>query len=419
MGPGSRLSPVPLQARPPSQFRTAAGTGASRRPRSRVHRQQREFASLFLAFVHRQPDGERSPASRLGFKRDGAAVALYHHRVHNCQSLARAFAYRFSGKEGIEYVLLDGDRNAAPRIAYANLREAPIAAGADLDGAAGARFLHHIGNRMGGVDNEIQDHLVELSGDSGHRRQVRIQVGGEVGDVLPFISRDQGHIFDRAVDVNRHFDYRAGMRKLAHRTNDPGDLLDSFPQLANGLREGVEQVARIVRAMREFSHPGPVIKMPVDINRAIENMALVSRNEWKYVADLTTDLDPDLPPVPGIAGEFNQVILNLIVNAAHAIADVVKESGARGSIQIRTRCDGRFAEIRVSDTGCGIPVAIQQNIFDPFFTTKPVGKGTGQGLAIVHSVVVQRHRGAIALESEPGRGTTFTIRLPVDESEEQ
>jgi len=196
-------------------------------------------------------------------------------------------------------------------------------------------------------------------------------------------------------------------------------LKDEIPKAIRQLREGVEQVARIVRAMREFSHPGPVIKMPVDINRAIENMALVSRNEWKYVADLTTDLDPDLPPVPGIAGEFNQVILNLIVNAAHAIADVVKESGARGSIQIRTRCDGRFAEIRVSDTGCGIPVAIQQNIFDPFFTTKPVGKGTGQGLAIVHSVVVQRHRGAIALESEPGRGTTFTIRLPVDESEEQ
>jgi signal transduction histidine kinase len=166
--------------------------------------------------------------------------------------------------------------------------------------------------------------------------------------------------------------------------------------------------------MKEFSHPGPVERMPVDINRAIESTILVCKSEWKYVAEVTTDLDDELPPVPCLAGEFNQVILNLIVNAAHAIADVNKDSGGKGSIHISTRKDGPCVEIRVSDTGCGIPETIQSKVFDPFFTTKPVGKGTGQGLAIAHSVIVQKHNGTIQFESEPGSGTTFVIQLPLD-----
>jgi signal transduction histidine kinase len=145
----------------------------------------------------------------------------------------------------------------------------------------------------------------------------------------------------------------------------------------------------------------------------------VSRNEWKYVADLTTDFDPKLPLVPCIAGEFNQVLLNLIVNAAHAIADVVKGSGSKGAIRIGTRRNGDFAEIRVSDTGAGIPEAIRSKVFDPFFTTKAVGKGTGQGLAIAHSVIVQKHQGTIRFESETGQGTTFVIQLPLEAGAEE
>jgi PAS domain S-box-containing protein len=190
-----------------------------------------------------------------------------------------------------------------------------------------------------------------------------------------------------------------------------------IPKAIEQLIEGVDQVARIVRAMKEFSHPGPVEKMPVDINRAIESTILVSKNEWKYVADVNTDLD--ITPVPCVAGEFNQVILNLIVNAAHAITDVVRGSGEKGSIHIRTRWEGAHAEIRVSDTGCGIPEAVRDKIFDPFFTTKPVGQGTGQGLAIAHSVIVQKHRGRITFESEPGQGTTFIIKLPMEGGAEE
>lgn len=189
-------------------------------------------------------------------------------------------------------------------------------------------------------------------------------------------------------------------------------LQAEVPKAIGQLIEGIEQVAHIVRAMKEFSHPGPVEKMPVDINRAIESTIVVSRNEWKYVAEITTDLHSELPPVPCVRGELNQVVLNLIVNAAHAIADVVQDSGRKGSIHIQTRPIDSAVEIRISDTGSGIPHGIRAKVFDPFFTTKPVGKGTGQGLAIAHSVIVQKHKGVLRFESEPGQGTTFIIQLP-------
>ncbi|MBW2096201.1 MAG: PAS domain S-box protein, partial [Deltaproteobacteria bacterium] len=181
--------------------------------------------------------------------------------------------------------------------------------------------------------------------------------------------------------------------------------------------EGVDRVTKIVRAMKEFSHPGGEEKTPTDINKAIENTVTVARNEWKYVADLKTDFDENLPPVPCLPGELNQVILNMIVNAAHAIAGVVggNRSGEKGTITIRTRKNGAWAEIEIEDTGAGIPEEIQQRIFDPFFTTKEVGRGTGQGLCIAHSVIVEKHGGTIDVESEVGKGTTFMIRLPLED----
>jgi two-component system, NtrC family, sensor kinase len=178
--------------------------------------------------------------------------------------------------------------------------------------------------------------------------------------------------------------------------------------------EGIERVAKIVLAMKEFSHPGTEEKSPVNINRAIESTVTVARNTWKYVADLDLQLDPKLPAIPCLPGEFNQVILNLVVNAAHAIADVVGEnSGLKGRITISTAMVGGNAEIRIADTGGGIPDQIRDRIFDPFFTTKPVGKGTGQGLAITRSVIVDKHGGTIAFDTRIGEGTTFILTLPV------
>ncbi len=191
-------------------------------------------------------------------------------------------------------------------------------------------------------------------------------------------------------------------------------LTEEVPKAIAQTSEGITRIATIVRAMKEFAHPGSDEKACVDLNRAIESTVTVARNEWKYIADLTTDLAPDLPLVPCLLGQFNQVILNMIVNATHAIADVVKGTGGKGTISITTRSVDGWAEIRITDSGTGIPEEIRRKIFDPFFTTKEVGKGTGQGLAIAHSVIVDKHRGTITLESAVGQGATFIVRLPLD-----
>jgi len=194
-------------------------------------------------------------------------------------------------------------------------------------------------------------------------------------------------------------------------------LRDEIPTAIRQSLEGIERVTQIVAAMKEFSHPGEAEKQASDINKQIESTITVSRNEWKYVAELTTDLDPELPPVPCLAAELNQVFLNIIVNAAHAIRDVVGESGEMGQITITSRQSGGWVEIRIRDTGSGIPKHARAKVFDPFFTTKEVGKGTGQGLAIAHSVVVDKHGGNLTFETEMGKGTTFVIRLPVGAAE--
>jgi PAS domain S-box-containing protein len=191
-------------------------------------------------------------------------------------------------------------------------------------------------------------------------------------------------------------------------------LREQIPQALAETLEGVERVAKIIRAMKEFSHPGGKEKAPTNLNKAIESTVTVARNEWKYVADMKLELDDRLPYVDCFLGEFNQAVLNLIVNAAHAIGDVVSLTpGAKGLITILTRDDGDFAEVRVTDTGTGIPEAVRPKIFDPFFTTKDVGKGTGQGLAIVYGAIVNRLGGSVNFETEVGRGTTFILRLPV------
>ncbi len=191
-------------------------------------------------------------------------------------------------------------------------------------------------------------------------------------------------------------------------------LLEEIPAAIQQTLEGVNRIGKIVRAMKEFSHPGQDEKKPIDINKAIESTITVARNEWKYVADMVTDFDPSLPLVACLPGEFNQVILNLIINAVHALADVIDgQSGQKGVIQVVTRRKEKFVEIQISDSGPGIPKDIRPRIFDPFFTTKALGKGTGQGLAISHSVIVEKHGGSIHLETQEGNGTTFTICLPI------
>lgn len=198
------------------------------------------------------------------------------------------------------------------------------------------------------------------------------------------------------------------------RNADVEYLSLDIPRAIDQTLEGVERVSRIVRAMKEFSHPGSQEKRAVDLNKAIETTITISRNEWKYVAKVETRLDPDLPLVPCLAGEINQVLLNLVVNSVQAIAEVGRHDGtSMCTISIATRRDGDWVELSVADSGIGIPDHIKERVFDPFFTTKEVGKGTGQGLMLAHTVIVKKHGGKIWIDSEIGKGTTFYLRLPL------
>jgi len=204
--------------------------------------------------------------------------------------------------------------------------------------------------------------------------------------------------------------------KIVMHDIDIDFVLTETPGAIERAIEGNKRVAEVVRAMKEFAHPGAEERTPSDINRAILNTIAVSRNEWKYVADVETDLAPDLPMVPCILGAFNQVVLNIVVNAAHAIEGVVGDGAqGKGTITVSTRRAQDWVEIRISDTGTGIPENVQSRIFNPFFTTKQVGRGTGQGLAIARSVVEEAHHGSLDFETEVGKGTTFVIRLPLQE----
>ena len=191
-------------------------------------------------------------------------------------------------------------------------------------------------------------------------------------------------------------------------------LWEEIPKTIDQSLDGVHRVEKIVRAMKDFSHPGDEEKSPVDINKLLQTTITVCRNEWKYVAEMETDFAADLPLVPGFAADISQVFLNIIVNGAHAIADFT-ENGQKGlgKISISTSQAGNSVRIRISDSGGGIPEKIRDRIFEPFFTTKIRGKGTGQGLAISRRVVVDKHNGTLSFETERDNGTTFIIELPV------
>jgi signal transduction histidine kinase len=190
-------------------------------------------------------------------------------------------------------------------------------------------------------------------------------------------------------------------------------LEEEIPRAIGQMLEGLGRVSAIVRGMKEFSHVDRSNeKSPGDINRALESTLIVARNELKYVAEVETDF-AELPSVVCYLGDLNQVFLNLLVNAAHAIEEQMKISGKKGTIRVSTRQDGECVEISISDTGSGIPEDARNKIFEPFFTTKAVGKGTGQGLALARAMVVDKHAGTLTYRTEIGKGTTFFVRLPL------
>ena len=202
--------------------------------------------------------------------------------------------------------------------------------------------------------------------------------------------------------------------EAARKKADIEYVREDVPVAIRQSLEGIDRVIEIVRAMRQLTHPGTKDQSLADLNMLVSSAVTITRNEWKYLAEIETNLNPNLPMVSCFPNDLSQVLLNLIVNASHAIAGVISpDNGQKGKITISTLSEGVFAEIRVADTGGGIPEEIRERIFDPFFTTKEAGKGTGQGLAISHAIVVEKHGGILAFESEVGVGSTFIIRLPL------
>jgi PAS domain S-box-containing protein len=268
-----------------------------------------------------------------------------------------------------------------------------------------AQKLESIGRLAAGVAHEINT-PVQFTADN-----------------LDFIQRSWDSleqvrgIYRRLTEACEANEFAAGLilelREIARKTK-ADYMLEHTPNAIREASEGVRRVAEIVRAMHEFAHPGAGEMAPTDINRLIETTVLVSRNKWKDAADLRVVLDPALPPVACVAGQMGQVFLNLIVNAADAVIDAMNGNrGRKGTIRITSKHEGAVVEVRVSDTGIGIPEAVRPKIFDPFFTTKDIGRGSGQGLAIAHAIVVQKHHGHIDFETAVGSGTTFIVRLPV------
>lgn len=192
-------------------------------------------------------------------------------------------------------------------------------------------------------------------------------------------------------------------------------LLDEAPKAINQSLVGLDQVVSIVRAIKSFAHPDHEEKTLTDLNETIQTTVTVARNQWKYVADLNTSFDLMLQKVPCHVGGINQVLLNLVVNAADAITE--KKSEERGKIMVETKSHPDGAEILITDNGCGMSIDVKERIFDPFFTTKGVGKGSGQGLSIAYNIIKVKHGGTIDCTSKPGVGTTFRIFLPASPTE--
>jgi len=269
-----------------------------------------------------------------------------------------------------------------------------------------AQKLESVGALAAGIAHEINT-PIQFIGDNTRFLQDAFR------DAMPLVEAYE-KVCEEAATGGALYESIEQIRKIRKKI-DWEYMRGEVPRAIQQMHDGIGRVAKIVRAMKEFSHVDrSAEKTQADINRALEGTLIVARHELKHVAKVSTDFG-NLPLVSCHLGDLNQVFLNLLVNAAQTIGDVVAKTGQLGHVEVRTRAEAEWVEIAISDTGTGISEAIRNKIFDPFFTTKEVGKGTGQGLALARAIVVDRHGGSLTFETEVGKGTTFYVRLPLSE----
>ena len=238
-------------------------------------------------------------------------------------------------------------------------------------------------------------------------------VAHEINTPIQYLSDSVSFIREGVKELLEYIDaLHAAMPQPPAPDENVEDLRQEMPPALTLVADGLSRIAEIVRSMKDFAHADQHEMGPTDLNRAIASTLVIARSEYKPVAEVETDYG-QLPPVTCHTSQINQVVLNLVVNAAHAIADKIKRSGAVGKITVSTRVEGERVVIAIGDTGGGIPEDVRARIFDPFFTTKEVGRGTGQGLSIARNVIVKGHGGELDFTTELGKGTTFYIRLPI------
>jgi PAS domain S-box-containing protein len=238
-------------------------------------------------------------------------------------------------------------------------------------------------------------------------------VAHEINTPIQYLSDSVSFIRDGVRELLEYIDaLRASMPQPPAPDDNVEDLRMEMPPALTLVADGLTRIAEIVRSMKDFAHADQSQMSPVDLNRAIASTLVIARSEYKPVAEVETNFG-DVPPVTCHAGQINQVVLNIVVNAAHAIADKVQRTGAVGKITVSTCVENEHVVIAIGDTGTGIAEAIRARVFDPFFTTKEVGRGSGQGLSIARNVIVKGHGGELDFTTEIGKGSTFYIRLPI------
>lgn len=267
---------------------------------------------------------------------------------------------------------------------------------------AHAQKMESVGQLAAGIAHELNT-PIQFVGDNTRFLRSSFSSIHELLDQVQLLVEQCASHHDLALQARAVRDF--------FKTADIEFLKEEIPLAIEQTLEGAETVARIVRAMKVFSHPGAQEFQETNLNASLESTLTISRSEWKYCAELETEFDPNLPNIMCMPGELNQAFLNLVVNGAHAIA---AKSDQVGILKVRTSSDHDKVVVEISDSGTGIPKDIRNKIFDPFFTTKGVGKGTGQGLSICYHIIVEVHSGRLTFESLEGQGTTFRIELPID-----